>query len=85
MTINLGEVQSTSKEKGSLFKETTNIPSEVVSIRFTISAADMVTIQKVIDVAGRTSITETFEIPNGQNRHILVEALDAGGECNLQR
>lgn len=79
VTINLGEVQSTSKEKGSLFKETTNIPSEVVSIRFTISAADMVTIQKVIDVAGRTSITETFEIPNGQNRHILVEALDAGG------
>lgn len=79
VTINLGEGQSISKESSGIFKETANIPAEVVSIRFTISAPDMVTIQKIIEVAGRTSITETFEIPNGQNRHILVEALDAGG------
>ncbi|MGB9699832.1 MAG: CARDB domain-containing protein [Thermodesulfobacteriota bacterium] len=79
VTINLGERQAISKEKSGIFKETAIIPSEVVSIRFTISAPDMVTIQKIIDVAGRTTITETFEIPNGQNRHILVEALDARG------
>lgn len=79
VTINLGELQSISKEKSGILKETATIPAEVVSIRFTISAPDMVTIQKIIDVAGRTSITETFEIPNGQNRHILVEALDARG------
>lgn len=79
VTINLGEVQSASKEKGGILKETTAIPSEVVSIRFTISAPDMVTIQRIVDVSGRTIITETFEIPNGQNRLIVVEALDARG------
>ncbi len=79
VTINLGEGSAISKEKSGIFKETATIPSEVVSIRFTISAPDMVTIQKVIDVAGRTVISETFEIPNGQNRLIVVEALDARG------
>jgi len=79
VTINLGERSAISKEKSGIFKETATIPSEVVSIRFTISAPDMVTIQKVIEVAGRTVISETFEIPNGQNRLIVVEALDARG------
>lgn len=79
VTINLGEVQTASKDKGWILKETTTVPTEVVSIRFTISAPDMVTMQRTIAVAGRTTITESFEIPNGQNRHILVEALDANG------
>ncbi len=79
VTINLGEVQSPAKEPATISQETTTIPVEVVRIRFTISAPDMVTIQRIIDVAGRTAIIETFEIPNGLNRLIVVEALDANG------
>jgi hypothetical protein len=55
------------------------IPSNVYKIVFTISASDMPTIIKEVLVAGQTSITETFSVPNGRDRYILVEAKDIFG------
>lgn len=55
------------------------IPSNVARITFTVSAADMITIIKNDIVSGQTEITETFSIPNGNNRYFLVEAKDADG------
>jgi len=77
--INLGETRTASPEQGGILKQTSVVPSNVAAIRFTISAPDMVTIQKVVTVAGRTTIIETFEVPSGLNRLFVVEALDESG------
>ncbi len=81
VTISLGEARIASHAGGGLLSATSTIPSElgVTSIKFTISATDMVTIERVISVAGRTTISESFEVPTGANRHFLVEAMDASG------
>lgn len=55
------------------------IPSNVNNILFTISAPDMTTITRNVPVSGQSSITETFTVPNGNNRHFLVEAMDSTG------
>lgn len=39
----------------------------------------MVTIIKEVSVVGQSSVTITLDIPNGPDRHILVEALNASG------
>jgi len=82
VTINLGEVRDASSlstsERGIV--STSSIPPHVVTIRITISAPDMPTIQEVISTAGLTAISVTIEVPNGPNRNIVVEALnDTGG------
>ncbi len=82
LTINLGEVRDASSlstsERGLV--STSSIPSHVVSIRITISAPDMPTIVQVIPTGGLTSVSVTIDVPNGSNRHIVVEALnDTGG------
>ena len=46
----------------------------VANIQFTISAPDMDTITRTVAVTGDT-ITESFVVPNGSNRHFLVVAL----------
>lgn len=51
------------------------IPSDITHIVFTISAPDMTTITRDIPVAGKSSISESFVVPNGANRRFLVEAL----------
>jgi hypothetical protein len=51
----------------------------VDKIVFTIAASDMATITKEVLVAGQTSITETFSVPNGNDRYFLVEAKDSSG------
>lgn len=82
LTINLGEVRDVSSlsASGRGMVSTSSIPSHVVSIRITISAPDMPTIVQVIPTAGLTSVSVTIEVPNGSNRHIVVEALnDIGG------
>jgi hypothetical protein len=53
------------------------IPSEVYKIVFTISGPGMSTMTKEVLVAGQTSITETFSVPNGNDREFLVEAEDS--------
>ena len=53
------------------------IPSSVVHIVFTISAPDMTTITRDVLIAGQSSVTESFTVPNGYTRHFLVEAKGA--------
>lgn len=55
------------------------IPSNVVNIKFTISGPEGVLITRTVNVVGLTSITETFDVPNGPQRIFKVEAFDAGG------
>ncbi len=74
VTISLGETRTASQAGGSLHTASANIPSNVTSIMFTISAPDMATMTETVPVAGQPTITKTFEIPNGPNRHFLVEA-----------
>ena len=50
------------------------IPSTVSHIFFTISAPDMTTITRDLSVAGRSSVTESFSVPNGNNRRFQVVA-----------
>ncbi len=57
--------------------QTSEIPPAVTSIRLTVSAPDMNPLQQVIDVAGRSSVSLSFELQNGQNREFVAEALDA--------
>lgn len=79
VTINLGETRTASRANGGLLSASSTIPSNIASIRFVISAPDMATIERIVSVAGRTSVTESFEISNGANRHFMVEAMDASG------
>src|SRR3989304_7063608 len=76
VSINIGKAGSTASTGERLSK---SIPSHIASIRFTITAPDIVTIIRIVPVAGRESISETFEIPNGKNRNFLIEALDGSG------
>ncbi len=78
VVINLGQTKTVSSS-GRLLRSTQSIPAAIESIKFTITAPDMATIVRVITVAGRASISETFEIPSGPNRHFVIEALDASG------
>jgi hypothetical protein len=55
------------------------IPTNVAGIRFTISAADITTIIRTISVAGQTAVIESFDVPSGNDRLFVVEALDASG------
>ena len=81
VTINLGQVREVSSlsASGAGIVSTSSIPPHVVSIRITISAPDMPTIQEIIPTAGLTSIAVTIEVFNGFNRHIKVDALNAEG------
>lgn len=74
--INLGEIRTASQASGGFHTASSTIPSNVTSIRFTISAPDMTTIIETVPVAGQTTITKTFDVPNGPNRHVLVEAIN---------
>jgi hypothetical protein len=81
VTINLGEVRDVSSlsASGEGIVSTSSIPPHVVSIRITISAPDMPTIQEIIPTAGLTSVSVTIDVPNGFNRLIRVDALNAAG------
>jgi hypothetical protein len=79
--IVLGGTRSASHE---IHPESSSIPAAVDSIRFTVSAPDMATIQRTISVAGKTTTTEIFQVPVGPNRRFLVEALDSSGNVVFQ-
>ncbi len=79
--ISLGGTRTASHE---IRPETSAIPAGVDSIRFTISAPDMATIQRTVPTAGKSTITESFDVPVGSNRHFLVEALDSSGNVIYQ-
>lgn len=73
VTINLGETRI-AQPIGNQPSIATTIPSHVTTIRFEISAPDMNTIEKTVSIAGQESISESFLVPNGLNRHFVVEA-----------
>ncbi len=75
VTITVGE---TGPAAGAV-STTSAIPSAVASIRITVSADDMVTVRKVVPVAGKSSVTVTLDILNGPDRHIVLEALTSSG------
>ena len=66
--------------------------SDIAKLKFTISAPDMSTIERTVDVSGAQlqpylqaslvsgdTVIVHFDVPNGLNRHVVVEALDASG------
>jgi hypothetical protein len=79
VTIRLGQPGTSSKTMAGAVNSSAAIPSGITTIRVTVSADDMVTIIKEVSVAGESSVTIILDIPNGPDRHILVEALDASG------
>ena len=54
------------------------IPSIVQDLRLTVSAADMTTITATVNVVGLSSADFIVEVPNGSQRHFVVEGLDSG-------
>lgn len=56
-----------------------SMPASVRQISFTISAADMVTMTGSAAVSGDSEITQSFDVPNGSNRHFEATGLDASG------
>jgi hypothetical protein len=73
VTINIGETRI-AQSAGNLPSTATTIPSNVATIRFEISAPDIDTIERTVSVAGQESISESFIVPNGSNRHFIAEA-----------
>ncbi len=74
--INIGKITASEKR---LALTTSAIPTHIATVRFTITAPDIVTIVREVSVAGKESVSETFEILNGTNRNFLIEALDVSG------
>lgn len=79
VTIRLGQSGPAANSIASAVSSS-SVPSGITAIRVTVSADDMVTIVTEVSVAGQSSVTVTLDIPNGPNRHILVEALNASGD-----
>jgi len=61
------------------------IPQNVTQIVFTISAPDITTITRDVHISGQASVTETFIVPNGNNRRFLVEAKDSSGNVLFRK
>jgi hypothetical protein len=51
-------------------------PVVVQTLKFTISASDMETITRTVTVSPTTMVTESFDVPNGDGRVLMVEAID---------
>ena len=76
LTVNLGSLRTAAGTAA-------GIPAGVGSIRFTISAPDIPTIQRTVGVTSDPMV-EQFDVPNGSNRHVVVEAL-AGAAPPIQQ
>lgn len=79
VTINLSKTITTSRATGRLISSSAVIPSDIATITFKISAADMTTIERTVSVDNKALISESFMVPNGTSRRFSVEALDASG------
>ncbi len=84
VTISLGQSKLASFMNNLVGRSSSAIPSNVASIRIVISGPGMDTIDQSFDVAGRTEIVESFEVPNGTDRHFLAIATDASGKSLFQ-
>jgi hypothetical protein len=43
----------------------------------------MQTIERTVDVSGRDTVAESFDVPNGNNRHFLAKAIGSDGSSSL--
>ena len=77
--IAVGKYVIAYQETGTPINANDQISPAISQIRFTISAPDMQTIIRLITVAGRSTITESFDVPVGMGRLFLVECLDSEG------
>ncbi len=59
-------------------REASAIPSNIVNIQYTVSGTGMTTMTGTVPVSG-SDITISLDVPNGPQRHFLLEALDANG------
>ncbi len=55
------------------------IPSNVQTVRLTVTGPGMTPVVKEVDAAGKTSVRIVVEVPNGAGRSFLVECFDASG------
>jgi predicted phage tail protein len=78
VTINIGPARIAAVA-GARLTAASSVPQSIVNVRITITAPDMAKIERVDAVAGRTEISESFEVPNGKNRHFVVEGMDDMG------
>ncbi len=78
VTIRLGQSGPSANSIASAVNSSA-VPTGITTIRVTVSADEMVTIIKEVSVAGQSSVTITLDVPNGPNRRVLVEALNASG------
>ncbi|UCG79112.1 MAG: DUF1565 domain-containing protein, partial [Nitrospirota bacterium] len=91
VTITVGEGQTATleSERATLYAKLKNylrryetpealaaIPSNIVTIRLTVSGPGMATIVKTATLAGESSVRFVVEIPNGPSRTFLVECFD---------
>ncbi|MBF0344497.1 MAG: hypothetical protein HQL06_09740 [Nitrospirae bacterium] len=77
MTIVLRSLNSEYLRSGGVVEKA--VPADITAIRISITANDMQSIQRLIQLNGRTEITETFDVPNGKRRLFMVEALNSSG------
>lgn len=52
------------------------IPQEVHSVDFIINGVSMNTIAKTVIITSQPEVSETFDVPNGGNRKVVVKARD---------
>lgn len=78
VTLKFGQARTVS-QTGELQRTASAIPAHIRQVKITIAAPDIVKIERMVEVAGKDSVTESFDVPNGLNRLFLVEGLDEGG------
>ncbi|TAN38529.1 MAG: hypothetical protein EPN25_13440 [Nitrospirae bacterium] len=78
VTISLGLAAPVPRAEAAA-KVARDIPLDVVSLRITVTAPDMITIIRIVDVSGGSLASVVLDVPNGLNRHFVVEGLDAAG------
>ncbi len=79
VTINLGQTKTVSSAGGTV-RAAASIPDAVARIRITVSAPDIPTIERMVELTGTSStISEKFDVLNGRNRLFTVEGLDKDG------
>ncbi|TAN40069.1 MAG: hypothetical protein EPN25_09185 [Nitrospirae bacterium] len=84
VTIALKMAQTPSAAGRLFLLDSLPVPADVTQIRIIISGEHMDTMQRVIDVAGRSEVIEDFKVRSGINRHFLAQALAADGTVLYQ-
>jgi|GEM_PF-6312018 len=77
VTITLGGLKASSSSDRTIGRAA--IPAVVDHVVFTISAPDITNIVKSVTAAGKTVISESFDVPNGSTRQFFVQAFNISG------